>query len=299
MSVFMNRPAPRLRGILVLTATLTALVAGPAAAQIAAPDETTTATAVETDPTHATDPTPDPDVPAADAADADAPDAEALRAPAPDVADDVVSADASEAKAPDAEAPDAEALDAEALDAEAATTAAVSSAACQVLTRLTPEAVDGDERAVTITSQTFDAGEPGWSAVQWEVDATVEATHLLIAHRDGSTVEAADPYRGFAADVLELTLCGRRAGTSGGDDTSGEGTDDGAGTPDDGTPDTAGPDREGSGGDTLPATGPTTRVAALGATGLAMATAGLVLLRATTSPRRRRPHDATNLGGTA
>jgi len=297
VSVTMNRPAPRLRGILVLTAALTALVAGPAAAQSAAPDETTTASAdVETDlaasPPTETPPTESPTTtttePVAEAPDAGANDAEAAN----DVADDEQVADAA------SQDPEVEARDAVATDAGATTAAAVSQAACDPLTRLTPGTVDGDERAVTITSQTFDAGEPGWSAVQWEVDATVEATRLLIAHRDGSTVEAADPYRGFATDVLELTLCGRRAGTSG-DDTAGEGSEDGAGTPDDGTPDTAGPDRDGSGGDTLPETGPTARVAALGATGLAMATAGLVLLRATTSPQRRRPHDATNLGGTA
>ncbi|MFA9429662.1 hypothetical protein [Egicoccus sp. AB-alg2] len=226
-----------------------------------------------------------------DAAPTDAPPGAVTDLPAPGV---------PEGPAPSADEPADEPADEAADEPGGGPSGRSSAGSCHALTRLTPDAVEGDPFAVSITAQTRDAGVPGWVAVQWEVDPAVQAARVLLTHRDGNVAEATDPYRGFATDVLELTLCGARPASPNDDHAGGE-TDLPAADPT-ASPDAPAVGAEGNsrdGAPTLPATGPAERPRWLAGTGLLTLAGGLGLLRAASPARRARRGLRRRAGGSA
>ena len=77
-----------------------------------------------------------------------------------------------------------------------------------VLVTFSPEATDGDDTAVSITSQVLNAGLPGWERVTWKAQDGTTLTAVTVRTDAGITTLTDDLATGTVEDALELTFCG-------------------------------------------------------------------------------------------
>ena len=80
---------------------------------------------------------------------------------------------------------------------------------CEPLVAFTPTGADGDFRAVSITSQVLEAGQPGWVRISWQAADDTLVTRVEISHTASTTVLTdGDLSTGVAEDVAKITFCG-------------------------------------------------------------------------------------------
>lgn len=90
-----------------------------------------------------------------------------------------------------------------------------SDAICsEVLVRIAPDHVQGDHRAVAITSQMIELGVEHWVVVAWQAAAGTELTAVSIVGPTGVRTRTADLETGTAHNVVELVFCGIRSGST-------------------------------------------------------------------------------------
>lgn len=108
-----------------------------------------------------------------------------------------------------------------------AATAQTAEGLCDdVLLQVSPTSISGDQEAVAITSQQFEADVPGWSQVSWEAAADTTLTGVIVRTEAESVTLTDGIATGTVEDALELTFCGSTAiatpdtdGTDGSDAT--------------------------------------------------------------------------------
>lgn len=101
----------------------------------------------------------------------------------------------------------------------------------EVLVAISPDAIEGDETAVAITSQQLDADVEGWTQVSWQAADTTTLTAVTIHTNDGTTTRTDDLDTGTAQNALQLTFCGTtdtEAPGTDNTDASDDDTEDGA-----------------------------------------------------------------------
>lgn len=122
--------------------------------------------------------------------------------------------DGDESGRPDADPEDIESLD------ETATSESSDAICSDVLVRISPDRVQGDQRAVSITSQMIELGFEHWVAVAWQAAADTELTAVSIVSPTGVRTRTGNVTTGTAENVIELVFCGGRS--SGADPAEGD-----------------------------------------------------------------------------
>ena len=83
---------------------------------------------------------------------------------------------------------------------------------CDPIVTFTTSGVDGDDRAVSITSQVLVAGVDGWEHLSWQAAPDTTVDSVIVVGADTTTVlRDGDLSTGVAEDVVEITFC-RSAG---------------------------------------------------------------------------------------
>ena len=86
-----------------------------------------------------------------------------------------------------------------------------SDAVCtDVLVRISPDRVQGDQRAVAITSQMIELGVERWAVVAWQTSPGTELTAVSIITSTGVETRTGNLTTGSADNVVELVFCGTR-----------------------------------------------------------------------------------------
>lgn len=101
--------------------------------------------------------------------------------------------------------------------AEELTTQPVEDICDDVIFRVTPHDMEGDDTAVALTSQQLDADFGGWVHVSWQVNEGTELTGITLRTEAGTTTLVSDLEAGTVEDVLELYFCGTSANAPGSD----------------------------------------------------------------------------------
>lgn len=122
--------------------------------------------------------------------------------------------DGDESGRPDADPEDLESLD------ETAPNESSDAICSDVLVRISPDRVQGDQRAVSITSQMIELGVEHWVAVAWQAAADTELTAVSIVSPTGVRTRTGNVTTGTAENVIELVFCGGRS--SGADPAEGD-----------------------------------------------------------------------------
>lgn len=90
---------------------------------------------------------------------------------------------------------------------------------CDPIVTFTTSGVDGDDRAVSITSQVLVAGVDGWEHLSWQAAPDTTVDSVIVVGADTTTVlHDGDLSTGVAEDVVEITFC-RSAGAVGSETT--------------------------------------------------------------------------------
>lgn len=97
------------------------------------------------------------------------------------------------------------------LSIPAATAQSTDSLCDDVLLQVSPTSISGDQDAVAITSQQFEADVPGWSQVSWEAAADTTLTGVIVRSEAESFTLTDGIATGTVEDALELTFCGSTA----------------------------------------------------------------------------------------
>jgi hypothetical protein len=86
--------------------------------------------------------------------------------------------------------------------------AAGYTAECDPIVTFTTSGVDGDDRAVSITSQVLVAGVDGWEHLSWQAAPGTTLDSVVVVGTDTTTVlRDGDLSNGLAEDAVEITFC--------------------------------------------------------------------------------------------